>query len=352
MDRVVENTGVPAEPCRPAPDAGPPRSCHVPVLLPEAVERLHPQRGGVYVDATFGGGGYTKAILAAGADQVVAIDCDSSAIRRGRETFGAQSEVGVVRFVEGRFCEMERHLPEAAGGVAGIVFDLGASSMQLDNPERGFSFRLDGPLDMRMGPGGPSAADAVNGLDVKRLADILFEYGEEPAARRVARAVARARADGPIRTTGQFAGLVRGAVGGRARRANIDPATRCFQALRIHVNDELGRLARALPAAERLLAPGGVLCVVSFHSLEDRVVKRFLALRGGTGGVNRHLPAKSVRPPSLQLPGKSVTRPGAAETGRNPRARSARLRWAVRTDAAAFPPGVDGNAPWRRGRAG
>ncbi len=327
-----------------------PRFGHEPVLAAETIAALSPARGGVYVDATFGAGGYARAILDAGADRVIAIDCDPDAVARGRAAFRADADR--LTLLQGNFGCLGSLLAKHAGQIRGVAFDLGVSSMQLDDPERGFSFRRAGPLDMRMGADGPSAADLVNGLDADELARILSEFGEEPAARRIARAVVRAREAAPIRTTTQFAELVRAAAGRPRKRARTDPATRSFQAVRIAVNDELGRLARALPAAERLLSAGGVLCVVSFHSLEDRVVKGFLARRSGPGGGNRHLPAPGARMPSFRLLRRGGLAPGAAEVARNPRARSARLRAAERTTAPPFPAEFDGEAPWRRRSAG
>ena len=325
-------------------------SRHEPVMVAEAIAALQPGRGGIFVDATFGAGGYTRAMLEAGADRVIALDCDGSAVERGRAEF-CESRSRIV-LIHANFCRLGTLLAEHAGRVQGIAFDLGVSSVQLDSAERGFSFRVSGPLDMRMGGDGPNAADLLNEVKEEELARILREYGEEPSAKRIARAVVQARARSPIQTTAQFAELVRTAVGRPRGRQRIDPATRSFQAVRIAVNDELGRLSRALPAAETLLAAGGVLCVVTFHSLEDRVVKGFFARRSDRGGGNRHVPPARARPPSFRRIGRGCQRPGVAEIARNPRSRSARLRAGERTSNPPFPVGLDGEAPWRIGAGG
>ncbi|TVQ53948.1 MAG: 16S rRNA (cytosine(1402)-N(4))-methyltransferase RsmH [Rhodobacteraceae bacterium] len=307
---------------------------HVPVLADEVVRALDPGRGGVYVDATFGAGGYTRAILAAGADRVLAIDRDPDAIAGGRAL--ADASGGRLTLVQGRFGDLDG-IAEAAGAAPalGVALDVGVSSMQLDAAPRGFSFMRDGPLDMRMGQAGPSAADLVNTAPERALADVLHHYGEERAARRIARAIVAARAEAPIETTARLAAVVAGALPPQ-RPGQIHPATRSFQAIRIAVNDELGELARALSAAERVLAEGGVLAVVTFHSLEDRIVKRFLQLRGGRAPRgSRHAPeTPEVEPGFAPLTRKAVE-PSAAETAQNPRARSARLRAARRTAAPA-----------------
>ncbi len=319
-------------PPRPA-DAAP----HAPVLLAEVVAAIAPRDGGVYVDGTFGAGGYSAALLAAARCRVCAIDRDPAAIAEGARLESRHG--GRLTLVDGRFGDM-RALLAARGidAVDGVTLDLGVSSMQIDQAERGFSFRLDGPLDMRMGDTGPTAADLVNTLGESDLADLIHRYGEERAARRIARALCAARAEAPIETTGRLAGIVRRAAGRPGDR--IDAATRAFQALRIAVNDELGELERGLGGAESLLAPGGRLAVVSFHSLEDRAVKTFLGLRSGGGGrPSRHAPpAVENRPePTFRLPGRGATKPSAAEIDRNPRARSARLRTAERTAAPPWP---------------
>lgn len=312
----------------------PPTSAHVPVLLAEVIAVLRPRDGAIFVDGTFGGGGYSRALLDAARCHVWAIDRDPRAIAGGQAL--ALSYSHRLNLVEGRFGDMDRLL--AARGVTrvdGVALDIGVSSPQIDEPARGFSFRFDGPLDMRMGDSGPTAADVVNGLDEAELADVIHRYGEERHARRIARAIVAARRTGPITRTLQLAEIVRGAV--RRAADGIDPATRTFQALRIYVNDEIGELTRGLAAAERLLAPGGRLAVVSFHSLEDREVKDFLRARSGGARASRHLPhARAARAPSFVLLGRRATRPSEAEIARNPRARSARLRAAERTAAPAW----------------
>lgn len=307
---------------------------HAPVLLAEALAALDVKAGGSYVDATFGGGGYSRAILEAADCSVRAIDRDPDALARG---FALCGQFGPrLQLIQGRFGDMDLLTPEPADGV---VLDLGVSSFQLDEGVRGFSFQHDAALDMRMERAGPTAADAVNKLSEAALSDLLEGYGEENEHRRIARFLAQARAKGPIVRTGELADLVERAVGGR-RGAKIHPATRTFQALRMLVNDELGELARALSAAERLLRPGGRLVIVSFHSLEDRLVKNFLVSRAGAaGGGSRHAPeAPAGPPPSFVLEVRRTITPTEAEIAANPRARSASLRWARRTDAPAWAP--------------
>ncbi len=311
---------------------------HSPVMVAEVVAGLAPRAGGAYVDATFGAGGYAQAILEAAACTVIGIDRDPAACRRAEPLCAHYA--GRLRVIRGRFAAMVPLLDALSlAQVDGVAFDLGVSSPQLDVAARGFSFRLDGPLDMRMDPDeGPTAADAVNALPEDELARILLAYGEERAARRIARAVVRARAEAPIATTGQLADIVRGIL--PAGRSRIDPATRTFQALRIYVNDELGELDRGLAAAETLLAPGGRLCVVAFHSLEDRRVKTFLTMRSGRQAApSRHRPEiPAGRPsPSFRLVHNGAVRPGGDEIAANPRARSARLRVAERTAAPPWP---------------
>jgi 16S rRNA (cytosine1402-N4)-methyltransferase len=309
---------------------------HVPVLLDAVVDALAPRDDAVYVDGTFGGGGYSEALLTAARCHVFGIDRDPSAVERGRAL--AARHAGRLRILEGCFGEMERLLaPVNADPIAGIALDLGVSSTQLDTPERGFSFRFDGPLDMRMSGAGQSAADLVETLPETELAELIRVFGEERFARRVARAIAAARQRRQIRRTMELAEIVRAAM--PKSEPGQDPATRTFQALRIAVNDELGELDRGLAAAERLLAPGGRLAVVSFHSLEDRRVKDFMRRRSGLApGASRHQPDRAVRPaPSFKLLSRRAIRPGAAEIAHNSRARAARLRAAERTASPAWP---------------
>lgn len=305
---------------------------HIPVLLDEVLAALDPQPGDVIVDATFGAGGYTRALLDAGAI-VHAFDRDPDAIAAGSAWPEASSSAPRLVLHPRRFSEMVAALAEAGiARVDGVVMDIGVSSMQLDQAERGFAFSLDGPLDMRMSKAGPSAADFVNEAPEAEIADVLYNFGEERQSRRVARAIVAAR---PLTTTGELARVVRKALGYRPG-APKDPATRSFQAIRIHVNGELDELGEGLHAAETLLGEGGRLAVVSFHSLEDRIVKRFLRDRsGGNPGGSRHRPA-IVEPdaPTFTRVAKPVS-PSDDELACNPRARSARLRSAVRTDAPA-----------------
>lgn len=306
-------------------------SPHIPVLLNEVVAALAPMAGETHIDGTFGAGGYSSAILACGAS-VIAIDRDSDAIAEGQAMVAAHG--ARLTLVEGRYSTLDA-IAAAAGKdeVDGVTLDIGVSSMQIDRAERGFSFAADGPLSMAMEKGGAGAADWVNSADEGEIADVLFHYGEERQSRRVARAIVAAR---PLTRTGELAAVVRRALGHR-QGAPKDPATRSFQAIRIHVNDELGELERGLAAAERVLRPGGRLAVVAFHSLEDRIVKNFLRARsGGTAQSSRHLPVRHTGPsPSFRSVARAV-RAGAAELAANPRARSAVLRAAVRTDAPAW----------------
>ena len=304
---------------------------HIPVLLQPVLAALRPIDGGIYVDGTFGAGGYATALLAAARCRVYGIDRDPAAIAVGRAL--AEVAAGRLELLEGRFADMPALLDAAGVAVVdGVALDLGVSSMQLDQAERGFSFREDGPLDMRMSGRGTSAAEVVNQTEERELADIIFKFGEERHSRRVARAIVRARIQTPITRTLQLAEIVAGTV---PRDPGLHPATRTFQALRIYVNDELGELARGLAAAERLLKPSGRLAVVSFHSLEDRLVKRFLLMRSGEAPrPSRHAPASAATMrPSFRLLSRSAVRPTTAEIAANPRARSARLRAAERTEA-------------------
>jgi 16S rRNA (cytosine1402-N4)-methyltransferase len=303
---------------------------HIPVLGRPAVEFLAPRSGGIYVDATFGAGGYSRAILAAANCRVIGIDRDPSAILRAADLVRASG--GRLTLIEGRFSDLAGIVSDR---IDGIVFDLGVSSMQLDEPERGFSFRQDGPLDMRMGRNGPSAADIVARADERDLAAIIATLGEERHARAVARAIVAARRRTPIETTRSLADVVCSVV--HARPDAIHPATRTFQALRIFVNEELNELAEGLLAAERVLVAGGRLVVVSFHSLEDRIVKTFLTDRSRPVAGSRHAPALAQATPTFRVLTKRPVVSDEAEIAANPRARSAKLRAAERTDAPFQP---------------
>jgi 16S rRNA (cytosine1402-N4)-methyltransferase len=304
---------------------------HVPVLI-EPLVRLVAPVAGTWLDGTLGAGGYARALLLAGAERVIGVDRDPTALAEAADWAEAEG----IDLVEGRFGELDR-IAEAARALplAGVVLDIGVSSMQIDRAERGFSFQKDGPLDMRMAAEGPSAADLVAGLPEAALADIIHQYGEERAARRIARAIVAARAEAPIETTARLAGIVAGCLP-RQKPGQPHPATRTFQALRIAVNDELGELVRGLGAAERGLGEGGALAVVTFHSLEDRIVKRFLQLRSGAGpGGSRHAPEVARDAPRFRLVTRKAVEADAAEVAANPRARSARLRVARRTGEPA-----------------
>jgi len=304
----------------------------VPVLLRQALEHLAPRDGGTYIDGTFGAGGYAAAILGAAPARVIGIDRDRTAIVGGSP--GVEASGGLLTLVEGRFAALDEIASRlGVEAVDGVVLDLGVSSMQIDTPERGFSFRQDGPLDMRMGGDGPSVADVVAVASERDLADIIFNLGEERHSRAVARAIVAARRDKPIITTGVLADIVGRVV--RGRPGDIHPATRTFQALRLFVNEELSELDRGLAAAERILRPGGRLVVVAFHSLEDRIVKTFLAARSGVAGGSRHLPEKVPAAATFRVLTRRPVVPDEAEACENPRARSAKLRAAERTDAPA-----------------
>ncbi len=321
---------------------------HHPVLREEVLAALDLRPGSVVIDGTFGAGGYTRAILARPDTRVVALDRDPTAIAGGADLVAAEPRLTLV---EARFSTLGAVARDLAlPPLDGVVLDIGVSSMQFDQAERGFSFRFDGPLDMRMGTEGPTAADIVNGADESDLADILYRYGDERASRRIARAICFDRGSAPFTSTNQLGDMIGRVMPGKP--GDIHPATRSFQALRIAVNDELGELHDALEAAERVLAPGGRLVVVSVHSLEDRIVKRFLQTRAGRGdGGSRHLPAGGARAPAtFSLPGKQPVVPGEAEVSANPRARSAKLRVGVRTEASAWAPDPAARAavtvPW------
>jgi 16S rRNA (cytosine1402-N4)-methyltransferase len=326
-------------PASDAPNAGGhERPRHIPVLLSEVIEGLAPRDGETYIDGTFGAGGYTRAILQVADCNVIAIDRDETAIEGAS---ALKAEVGDRLTLNlSPFSELDAVV---AKPVDGVVLDIGVSSMQLDNAERGFSFMHDGPLDMRMSRMGASAADFINSADEEEIANVIFGYGDERRSRAIARAIVKRRAEKTFERTSELADAVSRVFHGR----KIDgrhPATRTFQALRIYVNDELGELAAALAAAERILKPGGRLCVVTFHSLEDRIVKKFFAMRAGKESrASRHLPEQSIKSaaPSFRIVNSRPLTPSKGELDLNPRARSARLRSAIRTDAAVWPLDLD-----------
>jgi 16S rRNA (cytosine1402-N4)-methyltransferase len=305
---------------------------HIPVLGREAVEMLAPRDGGIYVDATFGAGGYSRVILDTAGTRVIGIDRDRTAILGGFDLVDRSD--GRLTLVEDRFSNLaEVCAAQGVDSVDGVVMDVGVSSMQLDEADRGFSFRLGGPLDMRMGHDGPTAADVVAKASEADLANIVYIFGEERHSRGVAKAIVAARKEVPITTTKALADIVSKVVW--SKPGEIHPATRTFQALRIFVNEELDELHLALSAAERVLKPGGRLAVVSFHSLEDRIVKNFLVERARAGGGSRHLPEMAQAAPSFAILTKRPVTADDAEISANPRARSAKLRAAERTQAAA-----------------
>ena len=307
-------------------------SGHIPVMLREVLATLAPRDGGVYLDGTFGGGGYASAILEKASCTLWAIDRDPEAIERGASLVARFP--GRLHLLHGQFGDMVALLDQA--GVTeldGVVLDLGVSSFQIDDPDRGFSFRFDGPLDMRMGKQGTSAADLVNTLPESALADVLYEFGEERASRRIAHAIVAARLEAPVETTGRLAEIIRSVL--PPDKSGNHPATRSFQALRIKVNDELQQIEDALAQAVGLLAPGGRLVVVAFHSLEDRIVKRFMSeATGRTGSPSRHNPAGLMtrQVPNFRLLTSRALRPGSDEANHNSRSRSARLRALERLD--------------------
>lgn len=306
-----------------------PDAPHIPVLLRPLLEKVAPVTG-TWLDGTFGAGGYSKGLLQAGADRVIGVDRDPLALEMAQAWQGDYGDRLDIR--QGNFADLDDIAGEPLDGV---VLDLGVSSMQIDLAERGFSFMKDGPLDMRMSQDGPSASDLVNAMSEGDLADVIFLYGEERASRRIARAIVRARAEDPITTTLRLANLVEGCLP-RAKPGQSHPATRTFQALRIAVNDEYGALAQGLMAAERALRPGGQLAVVTFHSVEDRMVKRFLQLRsGGTGRANRYAPEAPEERPRFSVASRKAIGADEDELETNPRARSARLRVARRTEEPA-----------------
>jgi 16S rRNA (cytosine1402-N4)-methyltransferase len=310
----------------------PSTSRHIPVLGRQAIEMLNPHDGGIYLDATFGDGGYSRAILETAGTRIIGIDRDRTAITGGFDLVD-RSE-GRLTLVEDRFSNLA-DICAALGisSVDGVVMDVGVSSMQLDEAERGFSFRLDGPLDMRMGSDGPTAADVVAKASEADLANIIYIFGEERHSRRLARAIVAARKEAPVATTRALADIISRVV--RSKPGEIHPATRTFQALRIFVNEELDELHLALSAAERMLKPGGRLVVVSFHSLEDRIVKNFMVERAKAGGGSRHLPEIAQDAPSFHILTKRPVTPDDGEISVNPRARSAKLRASERTAAPA-----------------
>jgi 16S rRNA (cytosine1402-N4)-methyltransferase len=312
---------------------------HIPVLARHAVGWLGVHDGGLYIDATFGGGGYTRAMLETPGARVIGIDRDQSAIGNGAEL--VQAEQGRLELFEQRFSELASIAEN--GAVDGIVFDLGVSSMQIDEAARGFSFRLDGPLDMRMGRDGPSAADIVARASERDLTVIIARLGEEHRARAIARAIAKARGETAITTTRALADIVTRVV--HVREGAIHPATRTFQALRIFVNDELGELAHGLAASERALKPSGRLVVVAFHSLEDRIVKTFLTERSRAPAGSRHQPEFVALPPTFHVLTRRPETPDDTEVANNPRARSAKLRAAERTAAVSRSTAVDNLLP-------
>jgi 16S rRNA (cytosine1402-N4)-methyltransferase len=315
---------------------------HIPVLGAPALDFLNVRDGGIYIDATFGAGGYARAILGKADCKVIGIDRDPSAIASGEPL--VQAARGRLTLIEERFSRLDAVARDAGvEAVDGVVLDLGVSSMQLDTAARGFSFRLDGPLDMRMGGDGPSAADVVARASERDLANIIFLLGEERHSRAVARAVVKTRAEAPIRTTAALADIVASVV--RSRPGDIHPATRTFQALRIFVNDELGELVAALHAAERILKPQGRLVVVSFHSLEDRIVKSFLSGRGEARAGSRHAPERQAPAATFRVLTKRPIIADQDEVARNPRARSAKLRAAEREPAPARDDDMPGLLP-------
>jgi 16S rRNA (cytosine1402-N4)-methyltransferase len=301
---------------------------HIPVLIKPLIAACSPIFG-TWLDGTFGAGGYTQRLLEAGADKVIGVDRDPAVFKMAQWAVDNPA----IQLVEDTFSNLD----EVASDLDGIVLDLGVSSMQIDQAERGFSFMRDGPLDMRMGQEGRSAADIVNETDETDLADILYTYGEERASRRIARKIVEQREREPITTTLRLAKLIEGCLP-RSKQGQSHPATRSFQAIRIAVNDEYGQLAEGLEAAERALKPGGYLAVVTFHSVEDRMVKRFLQQRGGgMGNANRYSPVLETEKPAFEIVTKKAKAADNDEVAQNPRSRSAKLRVARRTEAPSGP---------------
>ena len=320
---------------------------HRPVLLKAVIAAINPRAQAIYVDGTFGGGGYSRGLLEAADCTVLGIDRDPEACARGATM--VQEFDGRLSTIHGCFGDMDRLLAsQEIFNVEGIMLDIGVSSFQIDDPDRGFSFRFDGPLDMRMSLDGPTVADVVNDTEQNELADVIYKYGEERRSRRIARAIVEARSNAPIERTLELADIVRDCYPpAKPGSKSIDPATRTFQALRIFVNDELGELQRGLDAAESLLSAGGRLAVVSFHSLEDRIVKTFLRDRSGVAPRgSRHAPqyTSTTKPATFTELSRRAIRPDDTETTENPRARSARLRTAERTKAAAWSTNAGGSA--------
>ncbi|MBG1231963.1 16S rRNA (cytosine(1402)-N(4))-methyltransferase RsmH [Aestuariivirga litoralis] len=316
---------------------------HVPVMLPEVLSALAPQLGGIFIDGTFGAGGYTQAILESPQAQVIAIDRDPTAIAAGQVL--VESSAGRLRLVQGTFSTLQDVARDLGlEKVRGVVLDIGVSSMQLDEADRGFSFQKDGPLDMRMSKDGPSAKDYVNALAAEDLANIIFVLGDEPRSRAIARAIVKARTEAPLLTTFDLVRAVERATGKQRATDRTHPATKTFQALRIHVNAELEELAEALGAAEEILEEGGRLVVVTFHSLEDRIVKRFFQLRSGKAPqASRHMPLlEAQNAPGFTQVERGAVAASEAEARTNPRARSAKLRFGIRTSAP--PVKLDGAA--------
>lgn len=312
------------------PSGGP--APHIPVMLAEVLEALSPQDNDIIIDGTFGAGGYTRAILDAANCRVIAFDRDETAISAGQALVDAYK--GRLTLIHDRFSRFADHLDRLGiEAVDGLVLDIGVSSMQIDRAERGFSFQKDGPLDMRMGQEGETSADLINSREEKEIADILYQFGEERKSRAIARAIVREREKKPFSTTLELADLVQSVLG-RRPQDKVHPATRTFQALRIAVNEELTELRETLETSEKKLKPGARLVVVSFHSLEDRIVKEYLHEKAGGQAPSRHMPhALEAAKPLFTLMKRGAMKAGESETAHNPRARSARLRAALRTDA-------------------